>query len=423
MAPPRLRGCCDSCTRSKLKCGGGRPSCQRCQHRGENCVYSRARRAGRPPLRSNKPRKPSPTISTDHEPPTPVPSPGNHPVDSVHCSDSEPSLPTLQDHTLPSPDSHNTMFSMQDTWNQESAPSLEFSETLDIPDLDDTMLRDLLWTNTEGFDSGSSGDAELDWNQANAPFNRVLQDADLQHDMSTDRPLSKDSENSAAAYHDRTQKTAHSRAQPTKAQALIDAIIASIAKNVEQSTISHHTREESCPSLWPQLLSKAQLLMSIVGVQGSENSFSLRLDAVLHVASTAEHVQTCVSRCATCMSQEMETSSTLALMYDWITKRIACALENPPAIQNHKLIIGDLVLTGHKGMISVYELIKYRITRAINVIRDIKSRCLSIGQHDLDELYQAVQLTFHGVENRLEALSGMIELLASEQFYSAWGST
>lgn len=420
MVPPRLRGCCDSCTRSKLKCSGKRPSCQRCQLRGEDCVYSKARRAGRPPL---KPHKPSTTISTDQEPPTPDPGPGNHPVNSVHCSDSEPPLPPLQEPTLPSPDSHNNASSMQDTWNQESAPSLEFSQASNIPDLDDMMLHDLLWTNTEEFDSVPSGNVGLDWNRGNTPTNGVIRDADLQYDMSTDRPLSQASANPAAPYYDTAQKTIHSRAQPTKTQAEINAIIASITKIAEQSTISHHIREESCPSLWPQLLSKAQLLMSIAGVQGSESSSSLRLDAVLHVASTAEHVQKCVSRCATCMSQEMEISSILALMYDWITKRIAYALDNPPAIQNHQLIIGNLVLTGHKGMISVYELIKYRITRAMHVIRSIQSRIMSIGQRDPDKLYQAVQLMFQGVESRLEALSGMIELLASEHFCSAWGST
>lgn len=106
-------------------------------------------------------------------------------------------------------------------------------------------------------------------------------------------------------------------------------------------------------------------------------------------------------------------------MYDWITKRIAYALEDSPAIQNHQLIIGDLVLTGHKSMISVYELIKHRINRARHVIGNIKSRIISIGQRDRDKLDQAIQLTFQGVDSRLEALSGMIELLASENLYGA----
>ncbi|KAK1848834.1 transcription activator for actt3 protein [Colletotrichum chrysophilum] len=46
---PRFRASCDSCTRSKLRCDGGKPSCGRCSDRDESCVYSRIGRVGRPP--------------------------------------------------------------------------------------------------------------------------------------------------------------------------------------------------------------------------------------------------------------------------------------------------------------------------------------------------------------------------------------
>ncbi|UPK97117.1 hypothetical protein LCI18_008052 [Fusarium solani-melongenae] len=419
MVLPRLRGCCDSCTRSKLKCSGDRPSCQRCQLRGQDCIYSRARRAGRPPVKQNKSHHLPNAVSIGQEPPVTVASPENHASNSVHCLDSEQPLLPIQEPALPSLDSHNTALSMRDGWNQEPATtSLEFCQTSDIPDLDDMMLHDLLWTNTEGFNSMPSVNVGLDWNRENTP-NRAPPGADLQHGISTDRPVNKASANPAGPSSDTVQNAAHSRSSSTQTQVEIDAIITSITRIAEQSTISHHMREELCTSSWPQLLSKAQLLMSIAGVQGSASPTSLRLDAVLHVAWAAEHVQRCVSRCTTCMSQEMEIFSILALMYDWITKRIAYALEDSPAIQNHQLIIGDLVLTGRKGMISVYELIKHRITRARHVVRHIKSRMMSIGQRDPDKLDQAVQLTFQGVDNRLEALSGMIELLASEHFHCA----
>ncbi|KAK1975965.1 hypothetical protein LZ30DRAFT_546519, partial [Colletotrichum cereale] len=45
---PRLRSSCDSCTRSKLRCDQGKPSCRRCSDRNELCVYSRIGRVGRP---------------------------------------------------------------------------------------------------------------------------------------------------------------------------------------------------------------------------------------------------------------------------------------------------------------------------------------------------------------------------------------
>ncbi|EEU34889.1 uncharacterized protein NECHADRAFT_79769 [Fusarium vanettenii 77-13-4] len=418
MVPSRLRGCCDSCTRSKLKCSGERPSCQRCQLRGQDCIYSKARRAGRPRVKQNKSHHPPNTVSIGQEPPLTVVSPGNHAVNRVHSSDSEQSLLPTREPALPPADSHNTASSMQDGWNQEPAdPSLEFCQASNIPDIDDMMLHDLLWTNTEGFNSVPSGNVGLDWNRGNTSSNRAPPGADLQHGMSTDRPASKASAHPAERFPDTVQKTTHSRPPSTQTQAEINAIIASITNIAEQSTISHHIREELCTSSWPQLLSKAQLLMSIAGVQGSESPASLRLDAVLHVAWAAEHVQWCVSRCATCMSQEMEIFGILALIYDWIAKCIAYALEDSLATQNHQLIIGDLVLTGHKSTISIHELIKHRIIRARHVMGNIKSRITNIGQRDPDKLDRAVQLIFQRVDSRLEALSGMMELLASEHYY------
>ncbi|KAL2060505.1 hypothetical protein VTL71DRAFT_9536 [Oculimacula yallundae] len=45
----RFRNSCDACTEAKLKCNQAKPSCRRCSHRGETCVYSQTRRVGRPP--------------------------------------------------------------------------------------------------------------------------------------------------------------------------------------------------------------------------------------------------------------------------------------------------------------------------------------------------------------------------------------
>ncbi|EXF74442.1 hypothetical protein CFIO01_01920 [Colletotrichum fioriniae PJ7] len=50
----RLRNSCDFCTRSKLKCDQSKPECHRCLRRGRDCVYSRVRKAGRPPKVPNK---------------------------------------------------------------------------------------------------------------------------------------------------------------------------------------------------------------------------------------------------------------------------------------------------------------------------------------------------------------------------------
>ncbi|KAJ5435518.1 hypothetical protein N7445_006403 [Penicillium cf. griseofulvum] len=44
----KLKGSCDVCSTSKLRCDKQKPSCRRCTNLGHPCTYSPARRAGRP---------------------------------------------------------------------------------------------------------------------------------------------------------------------------------------------------------------------------------------------------------------------------------------------------------------------------------------------------------------------------------------
>uniref|UniRef100_A0A0D2XFA6 Uncharacterized protein n=1 Tax=Fusarium oxysporum (strain Fo5176) TaxID=660025 RepID=A0A0D2XFA6_FUSOF len=150
---------------------------------------------------------------------------------------------------------------------------------------------------------------------------------------------------------------------------------------------SYHLDDHPCVTSWPQLLSKAQLLMYIAG---SKSSFSLRLDAVLQVSWTAEQV----------------------------SSRIAGALENPAAIQCCCLTIGNSTLTGQNGIIGVYELVKCRITRAIHVIQSINNTNSSIGEGGPSRLYPVARLMLEVAKSRLEAISGTIDLLESEQYCS-----
>lgn len=55
----KLRESCDSCLTAKVKCGKGRPVCQRCLTNGNECQYSPSARAGRK-HRSNGVNKPAP---------------------------------------------------------------------------------------------------------------------------------------------------------------------------------------------------------------------------------------------------------------------------------------------------------------------------------------------------------------------------
>lgn len=51
--PTKYRLACDSCQHSKIRCDQERPKCRRCAKKGIECIYSPARRAGRPRTRNN----------------------------------------------------------------------------------------------------------------------------------------------------------------------------------------------------------------------------------------------------------------------------------------------------------------------------------------------------------------------------------
>ncbi|KAH7044062.1 hypothetical protein B0J12DRAFT_578216 [Macrophomina phaseolina] len=55
--PIKFRLACDTCQRSKIRCDQERPACRRCVKKGIECVYSPARRAGRPRTRHSHARK------------------------------------------------------------------------------------------------------------------------------------------------------------------------------------------------------------------------------------------------------------------------------------------------------------------------------------------------------------------------------
>ena len=49
---PKLRGSCDACSQSKVKCDKEQPTCNRCVNLGISCNYSPSRRMGKPPSSS-----------------------------------------------------------------------------------------------------------------------------------------------------------------------------------------------------------------------------------------------------------------------------------------------------------------------------------------------------------------------------------
>ncbi|KAH7208577.1 hypothetical protein DER44DRAFT_660756 [Fusarium oxysporum] len=414
MVPPRLRGCCDSCTRSKLKCSGEMPCCQRCRRRGLDCIYSKARRAGRPCLKP-KPSKASILSSVDQKPQTDIASYSDQPFNSLQSSNDDLVLPSLPDLVYYSPHCQDIALLTQDPWTSTPCLSSDVTQPSSACGLDDLMLQDVLLINADGFSSTSPRSLQQEWSQESALHSDGLGDARPKHDLSGEGTLCHSSTSPLGLYTITGRDTDDTSSHLTEVDMEINSIMATIADIAKQPMGSHHLRDELCTTCWPQLLSKSQLLMYIAG---SEKSSLLRLDAVLQVSWTVEQVQKRISGCPTCMSRSMELSSMLALLYDWISSQISYALENPAVIQSCRLTIGNSVLTGQNGIIGTYELVRYRIMRAIHVIESINNTNATMGEGNSGHLYQVVRLMLEVAKSRLEAISGMIDLLESEQFCS-----
>ncbi|KAL8797869.1 MAG: hypothetical protein Q9195_000221 [Heterodermia aff. obscurata] len=68
----KLRESCDACLTAKVKCGKGRPMCQRCLTNGSDCAYSPSARAGRKNRNSTGGIKKSGSNTTSHKRPVSI---------------------------------------------------------------------------------------------------------------------------------------------------------------------------------------------------------------------------------------------------------------------------------------------------------------------------------------------------------------
>ncbi|CVL08521.1 uncharacterized protein FMAN_05221 [Fusarium mangiferae] len=413
MVPPKLRGCCDSCTKSKLKCSGEMPCCQRCRIRGLDCVYSKARRAGRPRL-TPKPRQASITSCINREPQTNFISYIDQPVNDQPCPGPELPVCPNPDILLYSPDTQHIAYLMQDPWTSTPCPSSDVTQPSSVCDFDELMLQDMMFNINESFDSVSPTGLKEERGQDNALCSDGLEDTYPTYSFTNEGPPSHTPSSLSELYKHTIRDIEDSNGHLSEVDMEINAIMATITNIAKRPIASYHLVDHPCASSWPQLLSNAQLLMYIAG---SVNSSSPRLDAVLQISWAAEQVQERILGCPACKPRIMEVSRMLALLYDWISSQVADALESPAALQSCRLRIGNSVLTGQNGLIGAYELVKYRITRAIHVIQNINTNA-TVEDGDPGQLYKIAQLMLEVAESRLEAISGMIDLLESEQFCS-----
>lgn len=202
---------------------------------------------------------------------------------------------------------------MQDPWASTSRLGSDVTQPSSVCDFDDLMLQDMLLNNPEGFGSASAMTLKQEWSQDNTLFHDGLDDTCPGHGATSERPPGHTSSSPSGFYKVTIQNTDDTNSYLTEVDMEINAIMATITDIAKRPIGSYHLDDHPCVTSWPQLLSKAQLLMYIAG---SKSSFSLRLDAVLQVSWTAEQVQKRISECPTCMSRGMELSSMLALLYD-----------------------------------------------------------------------------------------------------------
>lgn len=161
---PRIRNSCNDCTRSKLKCSGEKPSCQRCTSRGQDCVYSEARRAGRPVGKSCDKRSARSIggLTSPEGPPTVTDVPGGQ-------------MLGLEDTALSRVNSQvaSSQASSQGCWSQDTAltysSDLDFNLSLNLPEDEQTFMYDLIWCTTNEPQSASPGESGLQMIEANHP--------------------------------------------------------------------------------------------------------------------------------------------------------------------------------------------------------------------------------------------------------------
>lgn len=337
----------------------------------------------------------------------------DQPANDLPCP--EPNLPVCPDPDilLYSPDTQDIAYLMQDPWVSTPCPSSDVTQPSSVCDFDDLMLQDMMLNINESFDSVSPRGLKQECGQDNALSSDGLESTCPGYSATNEGPPSHISSSLSGIYKHTIRDIEDSNGHLGQVDMEINAIMATITDIAKRPIASYHLDDHPCASSWPQLLSKAQLLMYIAG---SGNSSSPRLDAVLQISWTAEQVQKRISGCPTCKPRSMELSSILAILYDWISSQIAVALENSAVLQSYHLRIGNSVLTGQNGLIGTYELVKYRITRAIHAIQNINNTNTTVGDGDPGQLYKMAQIMLEVAESRLEAISGLIDILESEQF-------
>ncbi|EDU45251.1 Fungal Zn binuclear cluster domain containing protein [Pyrenophora tritici-repentis] len=186
-APPRttgqkLRDCCQSCARSKVKCTKEKPSCSRCETKGIPCRYLQSKRPGRIPgsgaRRSNpanttrpKSRAGADTRSLASPQPRQESNPADDAAASTHNAAALLSPSSTAFGTLPVDNTHQRADSLFDTYyGATHSPDIQMDGDQDLPFVWDGYF-DVLGTNT--MDDPTYANM-MDWDSTASPLDMSL---------------------------------------------------------------------------------------------------------------------------------------------------------------------------------------------------------------------------------------------------------
>ncbi|KZL83294.1 transcription activator for actt3 gene [Colletotrichum incanum] len=461
----RLRNSCDFCTQSKLKCDQGKPSCNRCLRRQQECIYSRVKKSGRPSKgRSRHESSSWETRSTDDgiRPMPLVLSPRDTVLDSIDCTRDVTATQLSKDQT----------------------PPLSAGDIREVEDIEcfgrGASQRGLALESCSAhhdIDILLEGNLDLDSHLDDIAF-----DIDDMFTLNTARPRTLQPLNTNEALPDPPIEKHGSTAGTDSTQNLADSCSTrSFRADVAREIGSHNTRQPSWGSNSetenfghePELdrhdkcfdtstttsaesqesgnhRSRPRSIRSTESAFPTPNKSLCRcfssvsrlhmsmqsstqpdelvpLDLLLHIEDSIDQAQEIIQNCRDCRPQSSHLMVMLCTVIDWVvenlTKTLSGGVSSGGSSQSYKqassmLQVGRSTLQDDVWNTCMYELLKNRlrrITRIVNGMSRIASK-----EPDNESVYfdpnsmsKALRIMGYGIRYKLEYLLGMIELWVS----------
>jgi hypothetical protein len=443
----RLRNSCDRCTRSKLKCDQEKPSCNRCAIRRQPCVYSRARRAGRPPRTSRNEDEIGQIQSSTKRIRLCSATP------TSQGTQYELVRPTVNVTTSGSPNirsPHLTTDNATDTGGTDRTDEVaSYTESLieNTSISQDMELRDSLELNLDNhfdnncFDTFDSFhmptlSSTLD-NQAynmientsiNVPGDLMVKEAlsvtvrhpipelvsttlsGREQDPALPVPSCHASESSVRKPHERV------RTRSEIAQAQIQAL----TSPVESDFLSQFRREPRCRCT--VLLSQLEDSFSHQSYYFSQQGAEIPLDLMLGLEESIQRTHESIFNCSTCQPRLSHLIVILCTIIDWLVKNFGKAISfnvsydeaDGQSRSNSMLQVGHSTVEDCIWKTCLFDILRHRLQRVGRVLREMLRRMSEMdslsGSPKPNSMLEVGRIMTPNILYDLEHLLGMIEL-------------